>query len=89
MSLGIKTSIMLLAMSLSFIAIGVGLCLVTQTLGAVRESGAPLGLRPIVIRPYLDLGLRLIGSGTVALIATFSEILWEGERRPYVPIVSQ
>jgi hypothetical protein len=50
--LGIKTSIMLLVMSLFFIVVGVGLCLVT--------------------RLFLDLGLKLIASGTIALIATFS-----------------
>ena len=55
--LGMKTSIMLLVMSLFFIVIGVGLCLVA--------------------RPYLDLGLRLSGSGTIALIATLSVMLWK------------
>jgi hypothetical protein len=53
--LGVKTSIMLLVMSLFFIAIGVGLCLIA--------------------RPYLDLGLRLIGSGTAVLVATSSMML--------------
>jgi hypothetical protein len=55
--LGTKTSIILLVVSLFFIAIGGGLCLVA--------------------RPYLDLGLRLSGSGTVSLIATLSVMLWK------------
>jgi hypothetical protein len=63
--LGMKTSIMLLVMSLFFIVIGVGLCLVAQTSGFGRTLG------------YLDVGLRLIGSGTVILIATFSVMLWK------------
>lgn len=63
--LGIRTSIMLLVTSLSFIVIGVGLCLVAQTSGFGRMSG------------YLDVGLRLIGSGTFTLIATLSVMLWK------------
>jgi len=64
-ALGMKTSIMLLVMSLFFIVIGVGLCLVAQASGFDRMSG------------YLDVGLRLIGSGTVSLIAILSMILWK------------
>jgi hypothetical protein len=79
---------MLLVMSLSFIVIGVGLFLVAQIIGTAQVWFGSV-IRPMEIRPYLDLGLRLIGSGTVALIATFSEILWEGKRRPHVPIPSQ
>jgi hypothetical protein len=55
--LGMKTSIILLVMSVFFIVIGVGLCLVA--------------------RPYLELGLRLIGSGTFTLIATLSVMVWK------------
>jgi hypothetical protein len=61
--LGMKTSLMLLVMSLFFMVVGVGLCLVAQ--------------------PYLDVGLRLIGSGTIVLIATFSVMLWKAEQREH------
>jgi hypothetical protein len=77
--LGIKTSFMLLVMSLCFIALGVSLCLVAQRTSGIYEisDGSFIASGPIVIRPYLELGLRLIGSGTIALIATFSVIVWK------------
>jgi len=62
---GMKTSIILLVMSLLFIVIGVGLCFVAQTSGFGRTLG------------HLDVGLRLIGSGTFTLIATISVMLWK------------
>ena len=74
--LGMKTSILLLVMSLSLIAIGVGLCLFAQTTGPAQVWFGYV-ISPMKIRPYLDLGLRLIGSGTVSLIATLSVMLWK------------
>ena len=69
--LGMKTSIILLAMSLLFIVIGVGLCLFAQT-------GTAQAWFDYVIRArYFDLGLRLIGSGTATLIATLSVMVWK------------
>jgi hypothetical protein len=69
--LGMKTSIILLAMSLLFIVIGVGLCLFAQTGTAQAWFGYVIRAR------YFDLGLRLIGSGTATLIATLSVMLWK------------
>lgn len=67
--LGMKTSIMLLVMSLFFIVVGVGLSLVAQmsAFGGMSD--------------YLNVGSRLIGSGTIALIATLSDMLWKAEQR--------
>jgi hypothetical protein len=67
--LGMKTSIMLLVMSLFFIVVGVGLSLVNQmnALGGMSD--------------YLNVGSRLIGSGAIALIATLSDMLWKAEQR--------
>jgi hypothetical protein len=73
--LGMKTSIILLVMSLLFIVIGAGLCLVAQT-----SALAKLGIesqRLGRMEGYLDVGLRLIGSGTASLIATLSVMVWK------------
>jgi hypothetical protein len=70
-----KTSIILLVMSLLFIVIGAGLCLVAQT-----SALAKLGIesqRLGRMEGYLDVGLRLIGSGTASLIATLSVMVWK------------
>jgi len=74
--LGLKTSIMLLVVSLSLMVIGVGLCLLSQRkLEEIIQVWFGSIIPPTLIRPYLDLGLRLIGSGTIALIATFLVML--------------
>jgi len=76
--LGMKTSIILLVMSLLFIVIGVGLCLVAQS-SALESTEVRWYIIPSVdwMAGYLDVGLRLIGSGTVTLIATLSVMLWK------------
>jgi hypothetical protein len=70
--LGMKTSIILLVMSLLFIFIGIGLCLFAQS--STRYTALLLIDWKAI---YLDVGLRLIGSGTVTLIATLSVMLWK------------
>jgi len=66
-------------MSLLFIVIGVGLCLFAQSSALESTEVARPRVLWIVdwMTGYLDVGLRLIGSGTVTLIATLSVMLWK------------
>ena len=63
--------------SLSFLVIGLGLCLVTQTVYMYGFPG-PNGISGVAksaLHPYLDLGLRLFGFGIFLVAATFYQTL--------------
>jgi len=84
-SLGRRTLIMFFVVSLFFIAIGLELYFFTQTvngasigtawINGTKVSNIWMASPPFVFRPYLDLGFRLFGFGTVILVATFFESL--------------
>jgi hypothetical protein len=65
--LGMKTSLILVVMSLSFLIIGVSLCVAAQASADAFDR----------MEGYLDVGLRLVGSGMSVLIATVSVMLWK------------
>jgi len=71
--------------SLSFLVVGLGLCLVTQTVEVFPWNSAPgIYVIPslVAFHPYLDMGLRLFGFGIFSVIATFYQSL-VGERRTF------
>jgi len=82
--LGRRTSIMFFVSSLSLIIIGLELYFFTQTVNGSGpgiewingiKSNVWIASPPFVIRPYVDLGLALVYSGTVILVATLFESL--------------
>jgi hypothetical protein len=89
-SLGRRTLVMFFVVSLSLITIGFELYYFTQTFGGASKgtawingtevSNIMIASHPFTLRPYLDLGLRVLGSGTVIFVATLFESL-PGKRR--------
>ena len=85
MSLGRRTLIVFFIVSLAFITIGLELYFFTETVGGagpgtawingIKVTGIWVAGPPFIIHPYSDLGLRLVDSGTVVLVATFFESL--------------
>ncbi len=69
--LEMKTSLILVVMSLSFLVIGASLCVAAQASADAFDR----------MEGYLDMGLRLIGSGMSVLIATVSVMLWKPHRQ--------
>lgn len=70
--------IMYFFFSLTFLIVGLGLCLVTETIGG--SGGISIPSPSFVIHPYSDLGLRLFGFGTFLAVASVYQSL-VGERK--------
>jgi hypothetical protein len=72
--------------TLTFLLVGLSLCLVTQTLYSAGPPG-PNGVSGVgksVLHPYLDPGLSLYGFGILLVAATFYQSLArEKKKEPF------
>jgi hypothetical protein len=67
--------------SLSFLVVGLSLCLFTQTqTRGIEGWGLPAYFFSWTTHPYEDLGLRLLGFGTFLVVATFYQSLGRQKR---------
>jgi hypothetical protein len=71
--IGSKVVVTYFLASLSFLVVGLGLCLITQTFEVFTPTREIIPYGPF--HPYLDLGVRLFGFGIFLVVSSFYQTL--------------